>query len=187
MTYYEEEEKRGKCSNFKNYLYRPLTNRIKIQQYYINRSCPFSSKEDLGLFLDLHFGDPESEAGWALDLTLDDPALVFSFDLWRWDFFGISGSKSGDPGIWVGLDPSLGLLDDFLDCLGLLDFSRIGESVTRPVDCLLDALGGKSGKSRVLLLLDSITFFSHGNLITAKIVFFSHPHSLKNLIEMIIL
>ena len=45
-------------------------------------------------------------------------------------------------GIRVRVDSSLGLFDDFLDCLGLFDF-------------LLDALG-KSGKSRVLLLLESI-------------------------------
>lgn len=93
------------------------------------------------MFLDLETdpdGDPESE-GWAFDLNLDDPPPLeeLSFDFFRRDFLGMSGRVlAGDPS-----EGSFGL-DDLLDCLGLSDFSFVGESVMLPVDDgLLDALG----------------------------------------------
>lgn len=134
--------------------------------------------------LDLNWvGDPDSEAGWALDLNLDDLPLEFSFGLWRRDFLGISGTVrvgggwSMDTGIRVGMDSSLGLFDDFL---GLFDFSHDGEPLTPPVDCLLDALP----KSRVFLLLDSINnIFSQQNSINSNFVVFSYSFNNLNLLR----
>ena len=120
------------------------------------------------MFLDL-VTDPEDgdskfklfgSRDWALDLNFDDPPPLESFDFFLLVFLGMSGGTlAGDPSSpWsesldmscrVGLDPSeeesLGL-EDLLDCLGLSDFSFVGESAMLPDDGLLDALGS-SGKS----------------------------------------
>ena len=117
--------------------------------------------------MDINSDSPPPSEARALDLDLDVdppteasfPPTEASFDFFLRVFFGISGKSEGCSFSTLGslrfrlvLEPSNKSLvpfrEDRLDCLGLSDFSLLGDSAEVPFDeRRLDGFGN-SGKSR---------------------------------------